>query len=76
MSTAPEQDSQKPLNDSEDCPTDLLGGGRGAETKRNGDYNFRGHKSSDRKTGLGQTDDHYSWREVYRVLEAEGFGHE
>jgi len=76
MSTAPEQDSQKPLDEAENCPTAPGQETRGAETKRNEDYNFRGHKSSDRKTGLGQTDDHYSWREVYRVLEAEGFGHE
>lgn len=76
MATAPDNQTQQQLADTENCSTGLLAGGRGAETKRNEAYNFRGHKSSDRKTGLAQTDDHYSWRQVYRSLEVRVFGHE
>ena len=76
MPSEQETQAQKQLKDSEKRSTGLVAGGRGATSgNSNEGYNSSGHKSSDRKTGLAQTDDHFSWRQVYRALEVRVFGH-
>jgi len=75
MPTGRDNQAQQQLEDIENRSTDLVAGARGADNKRNEGYNSSGHKSSDRKTGLAQTDDHFSWRQVYRALEVRVFGH-
>ena len=48
----------------------------GSETPSNANFDTRGHKSTDRKTGVAQSDEHYSWRQVCRLNNVDPDGHD
>ena len=46
------------------------------ETLSNDKFDSNGHKSTDRKTGLAKTDNHFSWRQVAHHCGIDPDGHE
>lgn len=76
MASAPESGTEKKLAKSESySPGAGQPVGR-VKTTSNAKYASSGQKSTDRKTGLDQSDEHYSWRQVYRECGVEVVGHE
>ncbi len=76
MPSGAKNQSEQQLTETESSSTAPSQDRRGTNLNSNDQYDIRGHKSSDRKTGLAQTDDHFSWRQVYRALEVRVFGHD
>lgn len=68
---------EKTLTEIETQSTSRPGSPRGSpQSASNEGYIASGHKSIDRKTGVAQADEHYTWRQVYHLCGVEGYGHE
>lgn len=77
ISPEAKREVEKTLTEIETRSTSRPGSPRGSQqSTSNESYYARGHKSTDRKTGVAQSDEHYTWRQVYRLCEVEGYGHE
>lgn len=76
ISSEEKREVEKALKEIGNSSTSRPGSPRGTPpTTSNESFTTSGHKSIDRKTGVAQADEHYTWRQVYRLCEVEGYGH-
>lgn len=76
MAAARENRPEKELTDDESSSAQAGQPEGRTDEVSNAEYATRGQKSTDRKTGLAQSEEHYSWRQVYRACGVDGVGHE
>ena len=77
ISPEEKREVEKTLTEIETRSTSRPGSPRGSQqSTSNESYYARGHKSTDRKTGVAQSDQHYSWHQVYHLCGVEAYGHE
>lgn len=77
IATGEDTETEKELTEIESGSTGAGQPSRGTQgSPSNARFNASGHKSTDRKTGVAQSDEHYSWRQVYRLCAVDGYAHE